>query len=726
MLGLLAYVPSLLSSPGRMPADTKLYLYLDPGRLIADAPWTFDGRQFAGWVPHQVIAYLWPQGPWYWAFDRLNVPDWVAHRLWIGSLFLLAGTGVLWCARRLGLGLAAAFAAAVVFQLSPYLLPYVSRTSAMLLPWAGLGWLVGLTVLAATRTRWRHAALAALVVFSIGAVNATALLMVAPAPVLWLLVTALERRITWTRAAATAARIGGLSLAVSSWWIAAVVIQGRSGADVLAYSESLEAVSHTSTSAEVWRGMGYWLDYVRDPYAATTTAAAEHMVSLRVIAAAYALVLIGVAGLALTRWTNRRFAVTLVVAGVVLGVGVHPISDPSPIMDLLLGDASSGAALALRSSTRAVPLLLLGLGLGAGALVEAASARLGTRRDQVGAWALAGAALVTLIALVNLPSLTGRRLVDPALERDQSPPAAWTAAADALDALPAGGRVLQVPGQEFGAFRWGYTVDPPLPGLTDRPLVTRDLLPLGSAPAMDLLYAFDDRFQGGTIEHASIAPIARFFGADTIWVSGDTAFDRFRTPRPEEVHALFAEPGDGLGTPVAYGPPTVDEPDVPMLDEQALSDPAVGRPVPPVELVPVEAAEPIVRAGADVVLVTGSGDGLVDAAAARLLDGHEVVRYTGSIEPAERAEAVADTSRVVLTDSNRQRARHWRGSQDVTGFTESAESLQPRFDPPSATSGSTVFGRGRGRDRSPSRSAPSAPGPAPTASRSRTAPRIGR
>ena len=48
VLGALAYVPAMASSPGRMPADTKLYLYLDPGRLIGDAPRTFDGRQFAG------------------------------------------------------------------------------------------------------------------------------------------------------------------------------------------------------------------------------------------------------------------------------------------------------------------------------------------------------------------------------------------------------------------------------------------------------------------------------------------------------------------------------------------------------------------------------------------------------------------------------------------------------------------------------------------------------
>ena len=37
-LALLAYVPALAAAPGRMPSDTKLYLYLDPGRLISDAP----------------------------------------------------------------------------------------------------------------------------------------------------------------------------------------------------------------------------------------------------------------------------------------------------------------------------------------------------------------------------------------------------------------------------------------------------------------------------------------------------------------------------------------------------------------------------------------------------------------------------------------------------------------------------------------------------------------
>ena len=243
--------------------------------------------------------------------------------------------------------------------------------------------------------------------------------------------------------------------------------------------------------------------------------------------------------------------------------------------------------------------------------------------------------------------------------------------------------MLQLPGQEFGAFRWGYTVDPPLPGMTAKPLVTRDLLPLGSAAAMDLLYALDDRFQAGTVEPAAIAPIARYLGADTIWVTGDAAFDRFRTPRPEPVADLFAGDVPGTGDPVAYGNPAPNVPDVPMVDEQALADERVGTPVAPVELVPVDDAVPVVRAKDDVVVVVGSGDGLVDAAAAGLLDGHELIRYTGSAGD-DLATLVDGASEIVVTDSNRARAHHWRSSQDVVGLTEDDDPATPdvlRVDP---------------------------------------------
>jgi arabinofuranan 3-O-arabinosyltransferase len=667
-LALIAYLPALIAAPGRMPSDTKLYLYLDPGRLVSDAPYTWDNRQFAGWVPHQTITYLWPSGPWYWLFAHLGVPDWVAHRLWIATLLFVGGLGVRWAARHLGLAGVGALAAAFVYQLSPYILPYLSRTSLMLLPWASLGWLVGLTVRAATRTKWRDAAIFALVIFTVGSPNATALAMIAPAPVLWLIHAAWGRSITWRRAMSTTLRIGGLCLGVSLWWMAMLVVQGRHGADVLSYSETLEAVSYTSASTETLRGLGYWLFYIRDPYAFATTASAGYMESGRVIAIGFALVTLCVAGIALTRWSQRRYAALLVFSGILLAVGVHPIGDPSPLMSKLATTSRSTLTLALRSSTRALPLSNLGLALGAGALVSAVATLISGWRPRL---RLMAPAVVVGLAVLNLPALFDGGFVDPALERDQDPPQAWSQAAAALDAGSLEHRVMQLPGAEFGAFRWGYTVDPPLPGLTEKPLITRDLLPLGSPAAMDLLYALDDRAQTNVLDADAVAPVARLFGADTIWISNDMAFDRFRTPRPESTHAMFAAEPLGLGVPTAYGPPVANVPDLPTLDETALANTAIGAPLPPVELVKVGDPVPMVRAADRVVVLAGSGDGIVDAAAVGLLRGDEAVLYAADVRG---TDAMDEAAMVIVTDSNRDRAHHWRGTQDVVGFTETGGS----------------------------------------------------
>jgi arabinofuranan 3-O-arabinosyltransferase len=663
-LALIAYVPALTAAPGRMPSDTKLYLYLDPGRLISDAPYTWDNRQFAGWVPHQTITYLWPSGPWYWLFAHLGVPDWVAHRLWIATLLFVGGLGVRWASRHLGLNGVGGIAAAFVYQLSPYILPYLSRTSLMLLPWASLGWLVGLTVRAATRTRWRDAAVFALVILTVGSPNATALAMIAPAPVLWLIHAAWQRSVSSRRAVSTALRIGGLSLGVSLWWMAMLVVQGRHGADVLAYSETLEAVSFTSASTETLRGLGYWLFYIRDPYAFATTASASYMESGRVILAGFILLALCVAGIALTRWSQRRYAALLVFTGIILAVGVHPIADPSPLMSRLANTSRSTLTLALRSSTRALPLSNFGLALGAGALVSAVATIIARQRPRL---RLVAPAMVVGLAVVNMPALFDGGFVDPALERDQNPPAAWRQAAAQLEAGSMEHRVMQLPGAEFGAFRWGYTVDPPLPGLTEKPLITRDLLPLGSPAAMDLLYALDDRAQSGTLEPQTIAPVARLFGADTIWVSNDMAFDRFRTPRPELTQAMFAAQPAGLAVPTTFGTPTPNVPTLPTLDEAALAKQSIGGDVAPVELVGVNQPVAMVRAASREVVVAGSGDGVVDAAAAGLIQGDEALLYAADLTT---TDTIDNAALVIVTDSNRDRAHQWRGTQDVLGFTE--------------------------------------------------------
>ena len=681
VLALLAYLPAVTAAPGRMPTDSKLYLYLNPGRFLADAAGSFDPRQFGGWVPHQHIAYLWPAGPWFWLFDAVGVPDWIAHRLWIGTIMLAAGLGVRWCARLLGLSVTAALAAAVVYQTSLYVLPYVSRTSVMLLPWAGLGWVVAFTIRATRRRTWGDPAAIALIVLTVGAVNATALAMIVPAPVLWLIHSAWQRVVSWRAAALVAVRVGLLSIGVSLWWIVMLMIQAEYGVDVLPYSESVADVSFTSTSAEVWRGLGYWLFYLRDPYAATTTESLRYLVSATAIAISFAVPLVCLAGLVWTRWTHRRFAALLIAAGIVLAVGVHPSDDRSPLMWLLTGGGDGGLALALRSSTRAIPLLMLGLAISGAALIDAARPvqlpRLGLRRAIAGDHLLA--VVIGGLAIANLPALWTGAFVDPALERDQDPPAAWVAAANALDSSIGDGRVLQLPGAEFGAYRWGYTVDQPLPGLTEQPVVTRDLLPLGSAAAMDLLYALDDRIQNGVLEPDALGPIARLLGVDTVWLTNDHAFDRFRTARPEVVRDLVLDAGE-FADPVGFGEPFLNRAVVPYTDERAVGDPRVGWPAVPVELARLERPGSIVRSSQAALLVSGSGDGLVDAAAAGLINGSSAVRYSASVtdEGGDMMSAVGQAASVIVTDSNRSRAHHWRSSQDTTGLTEHDD---PRLDP---------------------------------------------
>ena len=371
------------------------------------------------------------------------------------------------------------------------------------------------------------------------------------------------------------------------------------------------------------------------------------------------LVVIGaLTGLLLTRWRARRFAGWCLLAGVVIAVGVHPIDDPSLLMTPVANHATSTLALAFRSSTRAVPVVLLVIALGLGALASWIGARLPSARR------LAEIGLAALV-IVNLPALWRGELVNPAQSRDQDVPAPWLEAAADLDAgVSGGGRVLQIPGSEFGVHRWGYLVDPLLPGITDRPVVTRDFAPVGSPAAIDLLYALDDRLQDGTLEPSAIAPIARLLGVDQVLLTGDLAYERFRTRHPALVEALLAGAPD-VGPLRPYGPAAVDAaPGVVALSD--LASRPTDQPIAAVSLGAVESPVPIVRTKVNEVVVVGSGMGLVDAAAAGLIDGTELVRYSGSFD-----EAPADPAgSVIITDTNRKQAHQWRGSRDVLGMTE--------------------------------------------------------
>ena len=218
-----------------------------------------------GTVTHQNIGYLFPMGPYYWLLDRLGVPDWVAQRLWLGSLLFAAAVGVLYLLRTFGLRGPGIVVAALAYMLTPYTLDYAARISVLLMPWAALPWMIGLMRKALQDGGWRYPAIFALVVQLVGGVNATALLFAGVGPALWIVYSWLvAREVQWRRALGVAAKIGVLTLATSLWWIAGLAIQGGYGLDILKYTETVEAVARTSTPNEILRGLGYWFFYGQD------------------------------------------------------------------------------------------------------------------------------------------------------------------------------------------------------------------------------------------------------------------------------------------------------------------------------------------------------------------------------------------------------------------------------------------------------------------------------
>lgn len=662
-LALLAYVPALLSAPGRIPGDTKLSLYLDPGRLVADSIWTWDARQFSGWVPHQNVGYLWPSGPFYWFFDQvLSIPDWVAHRLWIGTLLFLAGSGVAFFSRRLGLSATAVAVAAVVYQLSPYVLPYVSRTSALLLPWSLLGWILGFSVLVARHRRARDVAVWAVLVASTGGLNATALAMIAPAPLVWILAESRGRSRRST--ARLVVGLSGLAVLVNTWWIAGLVTQGRFGAAVLSFSETLPSTAATSTSLEVLRGLGYWLFYDRNVAVELTSAAEPYMGIGVVLVAGLALTAIGLVGLASLPPSIRRPAAVVLVIGVVLAVGPHPFTDPSPLWSSAADNPTSALSLALRSSTRAAPLVVLVLALGCGAV--AAQVRLiWSARGTSDRRTLLVPVAIVVLAIVNLPSLVTGRLVDPSLERPENVPSAWIEAARYLDARLADGHdgaVLLVPGVESAAYRWGYPVDPVLPALTDKRFVSRDWLPLGSAPYMDALYALDDAFQEARLDPAALAPMARLLGADTVMVVNSHQYERFGTIRPDRAALLMGDDPPGLTRLADFGAPALNLTERFWSTDEILAPP---RARPEITLWAVDDPAPSVRVGSAPTWIRADGSGLVDAASVGLIDGHSL-----TLDPSTFDSTSVSVGPVIVTDASRRRAHHWRSSQEVWGATE--------------------------------------------------------
>jgi hypothetical protein len=743
LLAALAYLPLLATAPGRIGADTKAYLYLDPARMLSRAVSMWDPHVGAGTVTHQTIGYLFPQGLFYWLLDAAGLPDWAAQRLWTASILFAAGAGVLFLLRSFpwpraggaagtaGTGAAAgrgpgwpdryAFVAAAGYMLTPYVLEYEARISAILLPYAGLGWLVGVTVRGLREAEpgragwrlagWRHPILFALTVTTIGSINASSLIFILLAPLLWVPFAVWgTREVGLGAAAGMCVRAVIVILFTSAWWIAGLYTQAGYGLNVLAFTETVKTVASSSQASEVLRGLGNWFFYGEDALGPWISPAQGYTRTLWLIAVSFTLPVLALAAAGCLRWGQRAYFVCLLLLGTTVAVGVYPYDDPSPLGRLFRDFAEgSTAGLALRSLPRAVPMAVLGLSVllaaGLAALVESRAAagardaaragaaggpsagtagagrgthRAGARRRRRRLSVAAFAAVLGLIALDAAPLFRGQ-YVEDRLDRPERVPDYELAAARALDAGDPATRVLELPGADFAHYRWGATLDPVTTGLTDRAHLVRELIPYGEAGTVDLLRALDRRLQEGVLDAEAVPDVARLLGVGDVLLRNNIQYERFRSPRPRAAWDLFtADRPAGLSAPRPFGPGVAeDHPVIPFTDEITLGTADVPEP-PSLAVFGVADPVPIVRAAtADApLLVDGSGEALVDAAATGVLgdvvDGSRLVVYSASTanDPQALQAALARGATLLVSDTNRRRAQRWTGVRENFGHVE--------------------------------------------------------
>jgi len=691
---LIAYLPLLLTHTGMVGADTKTYLYLDPGKLLSSAPYVWDSQIGLGTVTHQNIGYLFPMGPFYLVMSALHVPDWVAQRLWLGSVLLVAGMGVRYLLqffndtaraahgddRRVPFGPVALLVGSLAYMLSPYLLDYSARISVILLPWCALPWLIALSAKAVRVGGWRYPAWFAFVVAAVGGINATALILVGVGPLLWILHAVFVDRETSARDALKAiGRIGVLTLATNLWWIAGLWAEGRYGLPVIRYTESYHTVAEVSTATEALRGLGYWFFYGSDKLGPWIEPSVQYTQSIWLIVLSYALPITAMVAAAVIRWRYRAYFAGLMLVGTLIAVASHPWDDSSFLGGLFKAFTRTDAGLSLRSTPRAVPLIVLGTATFLAMGVEA----FGRRVPKLAV--PAGIAVCVLVA-ANIPPMWSNTMVASNLERPEDIPAYWNEDAAYLQARGNATRVLEIPGADFASYRWGNTVDPVLPGLMERSYVARELFQWGSPQSANLLNALDRRFHEDVADPDALAPLARLLGVGDINVRSDLQYERYRLARPKQLWDLLART-PGLGTPVAFGgtePPNAAGPEFTLQDEVELgSDPTLPEP-PKVAAFPVDDALPILRtqSASQPLLMAGDGEGLVDAASVNLVNPLQPIFYVASTagDQATFDRIYGNGADLLLTDTNRKRARRWGALRENAGYTERADEVAP-FDP---------------------------------------------
>jgi arabinofuranan 3-O-arabinosyltransferase len=668
---------ALAQSPGKIVADTKIDLVLDPTRYLAKSLHLWDPTGAFGQVGNQAYGYLFPMGPFFVLGTGVGLPPWVVQRLWWALLFCLAYAGATRLASRLQIGSPTSrLVAGVAFALSPRILTEIGSLSVEAWPTALAPWvlipLVGLSKGGSIR---RAVTLSGLAVALAGGVNATAVSAVLVLPFLWLLtLTPLRRRVIALVAWGVAV------LAATAWWLVPLLLLGRYSPPFLNYIETAATTTGVTDPVTVLRGADYWAAWLNnaygDPMPAGWTIATNHVVS----AATVILAGIGLVGLSRRGMPHRR----LLIGGLLVGFALLSMGHVSQLpwtFSSAVRDFLDGPGAPLRNIHKFDVVLRLPLMLGVahilGVLLRSAAARrsvaatrsTAARPGSVGRPAAATAAALTMVMVVTVasPAFAGRLAAPRGFT---AVPDYWRAAAGWLNARSDEGRVLVLPGARFPNYTWGDTLDEITAPLLTGPAAVRNVVPLTPPTTIRMLDAIESALATGYGSPGLADYLARA-GVSYVLVRNDLNYGQSGTTPPLLVQqALHNSPG--LQLSATFGPTIEPEMSRGAVDQLGVAVPAlqilkVNRPVDTVVAYPA----------GQVSTVVGGPESLLSLANAGLLPNGPTVLAGDLVAGAGDG---LGTGQVLLTDGLRLRDVSFGSGRDVASSTLTAAEASGAHD----------------------------------------------
>jgi arabinofuranan 3-O-arabinosyltransferase len=530
-------------APGRLIADTKLDLTVDPGGLLERSLHLWEPLGSFGQVQNQAYGYLWPMGPFFLLGELMQVPEWLVQRAWLALLLCLAYLGAARLAARLGIGTPYThIVTGLVYVLSPRMLSTIGAISVEALPMAMAPWvLLPLVKGAESGSPRRAAAWSGLAVACIGGVNAAASIAVLPLGLLWLLTRGRGPRRTqllrwWLLAVGLA----------TAWWVVPLLVLGRYSPPFLDFIESASVTTSTTSLVETLRGTSHWIPYITTSDGPLWPAGSLLLTNGVLVLDTVLVTAVGLCGLTRRDLPHRLWLWLCLATGVALVTMGH-VAD---IDGLFAGDVRGlldGILAPLRNVHKFDPVLRLPLALAVGhvlaALVSAATADRAARVRRAAVTATVAAVLMGVAAPALVLRLPSASFVEV--------PGYWRQATDWVESRADGGRTLLVPGSSFADYYWGSAGDEPAQALLNSPWAVRSAIPLAPAETIRLLDSVEARLRTGH-GSAGLAEVLARSGVRYLLVRNDLDYARAGSARPLLVHQALSD-SPGLSQVAAFG-----------------------------------------------------------------------------------------------------------------------------------------------------------------------------